>query len=120
MGRPTGVSSNNRIGAMPDFSSRAATVRLVLVPIIVVTPPRIVAKSSGIRYGEGDFGLRCAQSMTEGVIIATSVVLLRNADAPATGSNIRIRADNSLLARPKIRPRIASSAPVLRSAAAIT
>ncbi len=42
-GRPAGNSSKNPIGVMSEPISSAATVRLTLVPIIVVRLPRIVA-----------------------------------------------------------------------------
>ena len=42
-GMPIGASSKKPIGFMPAWIIMPATVRLVLVPMIVVTPPRIVA-----------------------------------------------------------------------------
>ena len=61
--------------------------------------------------------LRCAQSITTGVIIATIVVLFRNAETDAIGSIMRARPTRSLRVRPKMRPNVTSSAPVSRSAA---
>ena len=43
IGRPTGVSSKKPISGIPASITRAATVRMVLVPITVIELPRIEA-----------------------------------------------------------------------------
>ena len=83
--------------------SMPLTMRLVLVPMMVQRPPKMAAKLRGIMSRETGMRQRRLHSSTKGTIIATTGVLLRNADRPVTGSINRIWAEATELGRPSRR-----------------
>ncbi len=78
-----------RTPASTERCTRPAAITLVLVPISVQRPPRIVAKLSGISSFDGGMRNFLPHSVTAGSMAATSGVLFMNAERPATGSIMR-------------------------------
>jgi hypothetical protein len=70
---------------------RPETVRLVEVPMVVMTPPSTAAKLTGMRNRDTASRRREAMSMTAGTVIATRAVLFRNAEIPVSGKRSRAR-----------------------------
>ena len=82
--RPTGVKSRIVRPVHPLPTRRLFTIILVDVPISVTIPPRIAAHDKGIN--SLDAGTLCLlpQSLTNGIIIATTGVLFMKAELPPT------------------------------------
>ncbi len=89
IGRPSLPISKKPIGSRPNAGICPDTTRLVDVPITVINPPRTAANDTGMSTLEADTPRRSAHDRTCGISMATMGVLLRNADAPAVGTNVR-------------------------------
>ena len=75
------------------YSSDTDTIkRFVEVPIVVLIPPMIVAKPTGISILEGEISTRCATPTRIGSIITTIGVLLAKALVNAANTRVASRA----------------------------
>src|SRR5262249_30812345 len=99
----------------PDLIIRPCTTRLVLVPISVQAPPRIVRNDSGISSLDGETWCLRHQSRITGIRIATMGVLLRNTDLVSATPVMQSSAAPSVRTRSrKGRAKIASHAGLAR------
>ena len=96
------------------------TMRLDALPMSVSCPPSWDAKLSGMNSLEGLIRCRFAQSRTIGMYIATTGVLLTNAESSATGTISRNWAAATDLGRPSSAGPADTVAPVSHRAAATT
>ena len=74
------LSATTALAIMPS------TTRLVLVPMRVVMPPRIDMKESGMRSCDGETLNFAPHRVSIGINMATTGVLLRNADSSAVAA----------------------------------
>ena len=86
---PTFPNSNMVNPVYPASITMPCTTRLVLVPISVQTPPRIVAYERGMSSFVAAMPCRSAQRLIMGAKMTTTGVLLRKAEMKATTGNIR-------------------------------
>ena len=120
-GRPSWAISNiSNLIVGSHSSASPATTRFVLVPIRVQVPPRIDAYDSGKSISETLKWQRRAQPVTRGTNIATTGVLLRNADSAATGNIMRSWPPASDRGRPSTTRAARSRPPVSFTPAATT
>mmetsp|Transcript_45597 Transcript_45597/g.83788 ORF Transcript_45597/g.83788 Transcript_45597/m.83788 type:complete len:233 (+) Transcript_45597:1464-2162(+) len=85
----------------PLFSIIPIITKFVDVPIIVIKPPPMVEKDSGMRNLEGAKFRPRAQSRRIGISSATSGVLLKNPEKARPRLQSRSRAPNSVVFLPK-------------------
>ena len=100
--------------------SMPSTTRLVLVPINVHVPPRMLAKLRGIMTCALGTCMFSAHFWTMGIMTATTGVLLRNALTIAMGSMSRSCAPATVRGRPRSLPMYQSRPPVALIPAATT
>ena len=92
-GNPTNAMSNMPSPECPrSVMSIPLTTRFVLVPTSVHMPPKIAAKLNGIMSFDGLIRSPRAQSLTTGMNMATTGMLLRNALMAMTGPMSRANA----------------------------
>ena len=81
--RPIGVKSNMAKLPVPCWARKPDTIRLGGVPIIVVMPPRMVPKASGISTRPGGSDRRPASCIATGISRAIAPTLFMKPDSSA-------------------------------------
>ena len=95
--------SNMPMGRASGYLSRImpSTTRLVDVPIRVHVPPRMDAKDRGMNSCDGEMPHFFDHFCRIGIMMATTGVLLRNAETNATGTMRRTCALATVLGVPR-------------------